>query len=149
LERVNPGNFKRAAIAGLLIAQLALGQTPAGGSVKESIAALRPKAKVELRLADGSDLRGRILSHAEADFVLKQDGGAGQKTLAYDRVRSVSALKANHSKTKWIVIGWWRRWPWLASLSESNYGVDLSDAGRRPVSDDRTGSMKGQSGVVN
>jgi hypothetical protein len=105
LERVNPGNFKRAAIAGLLIAQLALGQTPAGGSVKESIAALRPKAKVELRLADGSDLRGRILSHAEADFVLKQDGGAGQKTLAYDRVRSVSALKANHSKTKWIVIG--------------------------------------------
>jgi hypothetical protein len=106
MEKINLASLGRMAVAGLLISQLTFGQVaPDGSGVKQRIAALTPKANVELQLTDGSDLRGRVVSHSEADFVLKESGPAGMKTIAYDQVRSVSQLKANHSKTKWIIIG--------------------------------------------
>jgi hypothetical protein len=106
LEKINLASFGRMAIAGLLISQLTFGQVAAEGSgVKQRIAALTPKANVELQLTDGSDLRGRVVSHSEADFVLKERGTEGMKTIVYDQVRAVSQLKTDHSKMKWIVIG--------------------------------------------
>lgn len=94
------------ALVGLLIAQTIPAQQPAvDNGTKQNIAALPPKAHIEVQLADGSTVRGRIVSRADNDFAIKRDSGAGRQTIRYDQARSVSQVKGNHSRAKWIIIG--------------------------------------------
>lgn len=73
--------------------------------MKESVVALPSQAHVDLRMVDGSSLRGRIISRAENDFTLKRDRGGSTQTISYQQVRSVSQVEGKHSKAKWIIIG--------------------------------------------
>ncbi len=93
-------------LAGLLMTQsVPAHQSAVDSRTKQNIAALPPKAHVEVQLGDGSSVRGRIVSRTDNDFVIKRDSGAGTQTIRYDQVRSVSQVKGNHSRTKWIIIG--------------------------------------------
>lgn len=94
-------------LAGLLIAQLIPAQQPpaTGEGIKQTIAALPPKARVELELADGTAVRGRIVSRADVDFGFRQDKAGSTQNISYSQVRSVSQLKATTSNKKWIIIG--------------------------------------------
>lgn len=99
-------NLLSVTLVGLLLTQaITAQQSGTDSGVKQTIAALPEKAHVELQLANGNSERGRIVSRGDTDFALKQDGGAGMQTISYEQVRSVSQIKANHSKRKWIIIG--------------------------------------------
>lgn len=93
-------------LSALLIAQSITAQQPSTDApMKQTIAALPSHAHVEVQLVDGTNLRGRIANRGTDDFTLQRDNGAGNQTISYQQVRSVSQLKANHSKKKWIIIG--------------------------------------------
>jgi len=93
-------------LGGVLMTQSMPAQQPATDSgMKQNIAALPPRAHVVLQLAEGSSVRGRIVSRADNDFAVKRDSGAGTQTISYDQVRSVSHVQSNRSKAKWIIIG--------------------------------------------
>lgn len=92
-------------LAALLIVQSVIAQQPETASnMKQTISRLSPRAHVELQLADGSTVRGRITSRGDHDFTIKRDGD-GTQNIAYDQVRSVSQLKGGHSSVKWALIG--------------------------------------------
>jgi hypothetical protein len=90
----------------LLIAQSMPAQQPSTDApMKQTIVALPLHAHVDIQLMDGTRLSGRIASRGDNDFALEQDSGAGTQTISYQQVRSVSEVKGNHSKKKWIIIG--------------------------------------------
>jgi hypothetical protein len=92
-------------LASLLIVQSLHAQQPvATSAIRQSIAALPPKAHVALHLTDGNTLLGRIASRADHDFVLKPDSGGAPQTISYDQVTAVEQIDG-HSKKKWIIVG--------------------------------------------
>ncbi len=75
-------NIALIVVTGLVMAQSIPAQQPAVDSgTKQNMAALPPKAHVEVQLANGSSVRGRIVSRADNDFALKRDSGAGMQTI--------------------------------------------------------------------
>jgi hypothetical protein len=121
-------------LASLLIVRSADAQEPTGNSaVKQSIASMPAGSHVELQLLDGKKERGRIVSRSGNGFALKPDAGAGEQSIAYDNVRSVSRLKHGHSKAKWVVIGVVAGAvvaAAAAALAVKNHGPVLNGSGR-------------------
>ncbi len=73
-------------------------------AIRQSVAALPPKAHVVIHLTDGDTLRGRIASRTDHDFILKPDNREAPRTISYDQVSAVEQIR-DHSNKKWIIIG--------------------------------------------
>jgi hypothetical protein len=66
-----------------------------------------PKARVRIKLRDGSKLKGYISQAGENDFVIRDDESGASTTVAYDDLTQVKGKGLSTERKIRIVIGVW------------------------------------------